>query len=166
MNESGLETPRRKRPRSNPSSSSSSRHVNKRIRTNTISSPSPKTVRFDPIGYEEEAILESDVPESPIALKNGSTLTVSFENIPLRTPTVEIDDPFTKLNLKSSTQKTNLNTPVATKTNTDGSKSVKKSARKTPGSAKANRALPFRIKVVLNICAKSSLPLPRLSNTL
>jgi hypothetical protein len=57
----------------------------------------------------------------------------------------EINDPFAKLNLKVSAQKKHLTTPVASKSNSDETKSAKKSVRKTPGSAKANKA--FKIKV-------------------
>jgi len=65
------------------------------------------------------------------------------------TPLGEINDPFAKLNLKTSAKKKSLATPVAQKATAEGSKSVKKSARKTPGSAKTNKAQPFRIKVSL-----------------
>ena len=137
------ETPPRKRPRSQTPSSSSSHHVNKRFRPETLS-PSPRAIRFDPVNTEEDQILESDTPESPIAASKGTTtLSVSFAP---RTPMTEINGPFEKLKV-SSAQKKTLATPVALKSNPEGSKSVKKSARKTPGSAKSNKALQFRIKV-------------------
>jgi hypothetical protein len=146
-----VETPPRKRPRSEtPASSSSSRHINKRCRPDTLGSPSPKAVHFDPIHLEKDKILESDVPESPIVQRKATApLSVSFASIPPRTPMTEINDPLAKLNLKASAQKKNLATPVASKSNSEGIKSVKKSARKTPGSAKSNKAQPFRIKVSL-----------------
>lgn len=142
-----IETPQRKRPRSATPSSSSPLHVNKRFRPDTLASPSPKSVRLDPVNGDEDVVLESDVPESPIPpSKPIAALSVSFApNTPLR----EINDPFARLNLKTSTQKKNLATPVASKTNADGSKSVKKSARKTPGTGRSNKS--FRIKVFLLI---------------
>src|SRR5438046_1402868 len=138
------ETPPRKRPRSQTPSSSSSHHVNKRFRPEILTSPTPRSVRFDPVNPDEDELLESDVPESPIAASKGtSTLSVSFAP---GTPVTEINGPFEKLKV-SSVQKKNLATPVALKSNSEGSKSVKKSVRKTPGSAKSNKALSFRIKV-------------------
>jgi hypothetical protein len=143
MDGSVIETPQRKRSRSATPSSSSSRRVNKRFRPDTLLSLSPKSVSLDPANGDEDVVLESDVPESPIAPSRPiAALSVSFApNTPLR----EINDPFAKLNLKTSAQKKNLATPVASKTNSDGSKSVRKSARKTPGTGKSNKC--FRIKV-------------------
>src|SRR5271170_594596 len=144
-----METPPRKRPRSSTPASSSSKHVNKRVCSNPPPPPSPYTTTRNsyPTNDEEEldTVLESDVPESPITQRKDHTaLSVSFAP---HTPLGEINDPFAKLNLKTSAQKKSLATPVAQKATTEGSKSVKKSARKTPGSAKTNRAQPFRIKV-------------------
>jgi hypothetical protein len=148
----GMETPVRKRRRSaTPSSlSSASRHVNKRFRSNSLASPSPKNVRFSTISYEEEqdTVMDLAIPESPIS-QNGTTVPVSFAPVPPLTPTVEINNPFAKLNLKASAQKKVMSTPIASKSGTDGIKSVKKSARKTPGSGKTNKVLPFLIKVLL-----------------
>jgi len=144
MDTAVIETPQRKRPRS-ATPSSSPRHVNKRFCPDTLSSPSRKSVRLDPVNGDEDVVLESDVPESPIAHSRPiAALSVSFApNTPLR----EINDPFAKLNLKTSAQKKNLATPVTSKTNSDGTKSVKKSARKTPGTGRSNKS--FRIKVFL-----------------
>jgi len=145
----GLETPCRKRTRSGtPLSHSSSRHLNKRFRTDDIlASPSPQNVRTRHLPLEEDpdTVMESDVPESPIAARK-SLLSASFETIEPSTPSGELDDPFAKLNLKSSSGKKGLATPVAVKTG-DGNKSVKKSVRKTPGHPKTPKSLPFRINV-------------------
>ena len=147
MNDMVTETPPRKRRRSQTPSSSSSHQVNKRFRSDILTSPSPSTARFSLINNNEDAVLESDVPESPIApSKEASTLSVSFAP---GTPMTEINDPFARLKV-SSAQKKAFATPVALKSDLDGSKSVKKSARKTPGSAKSNKPLPFRIKVLLS----------------
>src|SRR5271169_1922891 len=90
------ETPTRKRSRSETPSSASSRYVNKRLCQGTLTSPSPKTVHFDPINPEEDAVLESDVPESPITPgKQTAGVSVSFAP---NTPMSEISDPFAKLN--------------------------------------------------------------------
>src|SRR5208282_3436232 len=98
------ETPPRKRPRSQTPSSFSSPHVNKRFRPETLTSPSPRTARFDPINHNEDAILESDVPESPIAPSNeATTLSVSFAP---GTPMTEINDPFARLKVSSAQKKT------------------------------------------------------------
>lgn len=141
------ETPPRKRRRSETPCSSSSHHINKRFRPEALTSPSPTIVRFDPINHNEDAIPESDIPESPIApSKEATVLSVSFAP---GTPTVEINDPFARLKV-SSAQKKTFATPVALKNNSEGSKSVKKSARKTPGSVKSSKALPFRIKVLFS----------------
>src|SRR5947199_5179099 len=102
MDERAMETPPRKRSRTEtPSSTSPSRnHVNKRFRPNFPPSQSPKAVHFDPSNLEEEdTIHESDVPESPIALTKVSTtppplpLSVSFASLLPFTPTVEMNDP-------------------------------------------------------------------------
>jgi hypothetical protein len=138
------ETPPRKRRRSE---TPSSRHINKRFRPEALTSSSPRTGGFDPINHNEDAISESDVPESPIApSKEATILSVSFAP---GTPTSVINDPFARLKV-SSAQKKTFATPVALKSNSEGSKSVKKSARKTPGSVKASKALPFRIKVLFS----------------
>lgn len=144
-----VQTPPRKRPRSSTPSSASSHNVNKRLRPDTPPSPSPKTVRFNPINPEEDeedAVLESDVPESSIVPSSKLPAAFSVTFAP-DTPITEIDDPFAKLNIKTSAQKMHLATPIRLKINAEGSKSVKKSARKTPGSAKSNKA--FRIKVYI-----------------
>ena len=145
-----METPPRKRPRlSTPSSSSSRKHVNKRICTNGLAPPSPynSTGKLYRANTEDEmdTVLESDVPESPIVQRKEQTaLSVAFAP---HTPLSEINNPFAKLNLKTSAQKKALATPVVPKAAVEGSKLVKKSARKTPGSAKTNKVQPFRIKV-------------------
>jgi len=148
-----METPPRKRPRSStPSSTSSRKHVNKRVCSNGPPPPSPYTAPGNSNRTNNEddmdTVLESDVPKSPIVQRKDHTaLSVSFAP---HTPLGEINDPFAKLNLKTSAQKKALATPVVSKGAVEGSKSVKKSARKTPGSAKANKAQPFRIKVFLH----------------
>jgi hypothetical protein len=141
-----METPQRKRRRAEtPSSPWSSLHVNKRPCTDILPSPSPKTVRFDPVRHGEDTVLESDVPESPIAQAKGIVpLAVSFAP---NTPTGQINDPFKKLSLKTSAQKKGLSTPAPAKHDSEGTKSVKKSARKTPASVRSRKAWPFRIKV-------------------
>ena len=147
-----METPFRKRPRcSTPSSSSSPfpKHVNKRICSNRPPPASPYTTIENSYTTnnqdDPDTVLESDVPESPIAQrKDHSAPSVSFAP---HTPLAEINYPFAKLNLKASAQKSCLETPVVPKTAVEGSKSAKKSGRKTPGSTKANKAQPFRIKV-------------------
>jgi hypothetical protein len=148
-----MSTPSRKRPCSEPPSSSSPRGHHKRLRTEALlMSPSPKTIRLAPEnnGEDVDAILESDVPESPIRQPQETGLSsVSFASSRSQTPSREITDPFSRLNIKSSAHKRNLSTPVAVKLNSEGPKSVKKSARKTPGSAKSSKVLPFRIKVFL-----------------
>ena len=142
------ETPPRKRTRCF-TPSSSSHNVNKRFRLNTPISPSPRTVRFDSANVaQEDAILESDVPESPIGTRKGSNRGLSVSCEP-HTPPAQIKNPFAKLKV-SSADKKSLATPVAVKANAEGSKSVKKSARKTPGSAKSTKA--FRIKVQFICC--------------
>ena len=89
--------------------------------------------------------MDSDVPESPIVQRRPAA--VSFA-APLFTPAREISNPFAKLNIKASAQKTaTLATPVKLKSSAEGNKSVKKSARKTPGSGKNNKPLPFKIQV-------------------
>jgi hypothetical protein len=146
-----LETPPRKRLRSEtPASSARPRHqVNKRFCPRPRSSPSPRTVRFEASPTDDEAIAESDVPESPIPNKrpnlDGALLSVSLLQA---TPWREINAPFEKLNIKPSTQKkSRLVTPVRDKGAGETSRSGKKSVKKTPGSAKANKPQPFRIKV-------------------
>lgn len=154
-----METPVRKRRRSTTpvSVSSASRHVNKRFRSNSLASPSPKNVRFSTMTLEEEqdTVMELAIPESPIS-QNETVELVSFAPVPPLTPTVEINNPFAKLNLKASAQKKVMNTPIASKSGTDAVKSVKKSARKTPGSGRANKVLPFLIKVPYYHIALSS----------
>ena len=146
-----METPQRKRPRSETPHSLLSRHVNKRFRRNSFISPSPKTVRFNPAieGAQNDTIDESDVPESPIKkyLQVSPVSGFPFASGQPKTPEGEINVPFAKLNLKSSTQKKNTTTPVVSKITSEGPKSINKSAKKTPGSAKSNKVLPFRIKV-------------------
>jgi hypothetical protein len=144
-----LETPPRKRPRSStPRSSSSAHRVNKRFCPNPRTSPSPRIVHFGPPPTDDDAIPESDVPESPIPNKRAN-LEVSF--VAPATPMREIKSPFERLNLKSSVQKKGgLATPVRGGGG-EGVRSVKKSARKTPGSARANKPQPFRIKVRLKV---------------
>ena len=149
MNVLGMETPVRKRCYSEISSSSSSRHVNKRFRSNSLASASPKVVRFNSSHHEEDpdTVMESDVPDSPIAQrKSAPPLSVSFTSAQPLTPLSNLNNPFAKLNLKASAQKKNLSTPIVVKSSTDGSKSVKKIARRTPGSAKANKSMPFRTR--------------------
>jgi len=146
-----LETPPRKRPRpATPSSSSSSsrRHpVNKRFCPDQFPSLSPRTVRFEPAQTADNdgPIGESDIPESPMPDKRTSLDVL----LPLATPLREIDVPFERLNIKSSVPKKNtLATPVRGKVlGGENARSVKKSAKKTPGSAKANKPRPFRIQV-------------------
>jgi len=147
-----LETPPRKRPlsatpSSSPSSSSRRHHVNKRFRRDQRPSPSPRTVRFETArpADNDDRISESDIPESPIPDKR----TASDVSCAPVTPLQEIDVPFERLNIKSSVPKKNpLATPVRGKVlGGETSRSVKKSAKKTPGSAKANKPQPFRIKV-------------------
>lgn len=97
--------------------------------------------------------MESDVPESPIVQRKvNNTVSVSFATPTLMTPLREINNPFAKLNIKASAQKkitSSLATPVAIKSiATDGNKSVKKNARKTPGGGKSNKPQPFKIQVV------------------
>ena len=147
-----LETPPRKRPLSatplsSPSSSAPRQHANKRFRRDQRPSPSPRTVSFEAArpADNDDHIAESDIPESPIPDKRTSSELLS----PLVTPLQEIDVPFEGLNIKSSVpKKSALATPVRGKVlGGDTSRSVKKSAKKTPGSAKANKPQPFRIKV-------------------
>jgi hypothetical protein len=141
------ETPPRKRRRSQTPSPSSSHHVNKRFCPQTLTSPSLRAAPFDSIIHNEDAILESDVPESPTTpRKEATTLSVSFAPA---TPMTEINNPFARLKV-SSVQKKTFTTPVVSKSNPEGSKSERKSVRKTPGSVKSNKALPFRIKVLLS----------------
>lgn len=136
--------PRKRRRSQTPSSS---HHINKRFCPETLTSPSRTNPHFDPINNNKDAILESDVPESPVVPgKDATMLSVSFAP---GTPMAEINDPFARLKV-SSAQKKTFATPVALKSNSEGSKSVKKSARKTPGSAKSNKPLPFLIKVKLS----------------
>jgi hypothetical protein len=102
--------------------------------------------------------MDSDVPESPIVQRKAAA--VSFA-APLLTPIREINNPFAKLNIKTSAQKKGtLATPVKLKSSADGNKSVKKSARKTPGSGKSNKPLPFKIQVAYQClyCVDDSLP--------
>jgi hypothetical protein len=143
-----LETPPRKRPRSSTPRSSAKRHshINKRFCPNPRASPSPRTVHFDRPATDDDAIPDSDVPESPIPLKR-TNLEVSFAAP--ETPMREIKSPFERLNLRASGQKKGgLATPV-TGGGGESVRSVKKSAKKTPGSARANKPQPFRIKVRL-----------------
>lgn len=150
MDTSGLETPVRKRPRSSTPSFSSSRHANKRFRSNSIVSPSPKLVRFDSLSHGEDldAVMESDVPESPIAARKGSGSVARESACALLTPGAgDINNPFSKLTLKTPAHRKTMATPTAAKPGTDGTKSVRKSVRKTPGSVKSQKAPPFRIKV-------------------
>lgn len=144
-----METPPRKRLRSRSPSSSSSRNINKRFCFNTLVSPS---VQFDPAnhGQDIDTVMESDVPESPIAQRTQNTsLSVSFAP---STPSSGINNPFANLTLKSSLQQRTLATPVQSKSVIEGPKSVKKSARKTPGGAKTSKSMPFQIKVVFVFC--------------
>lgn len=145
-----METPQRKRRRSEtPSSPSSSRYVNKRFCTNTLTSPSPKIVHFDPAGDGGDTVLVSNVPESPVARRKGIVpAAVTFAP---NTPSGQINDPFAKLNLKTPAQQKGLSTPGAAKNDSEGTKSVRKSARKTPASIKSRKVLPFRIKVPASI---------------
>jgi hypothetical protein len=110
-----------------------------------LASPSPKNVRFQPVSHENDtdAVMESPIQQSPIA-KSQSRLSMSFA--PPRTPIGVSTDPFPNLKLKESLQKKTLATPVV-KSAVDGSKSAKKSARKTPGSTRSAKSMPFRIKV-------------------
>ena len=136
-----LETPPRKRPRS---SATRPTHINKRFCPDPRTSPSPRTVHFGPPPTDDDAVAESDVPESPIPNKRAN-LEVSFAAP--ATPMREIKSPFERLNIKSSVQrKGGMATPVRGSEG-EAVRSVKKSAKKTPGSARANKPQPFRIKV-------------------
>lgn len=149
MDQQGMLTPVRKRPRSQTPSSSSSNNINKRhrYRSNSLTSPSPahKYTHLNTIDDPDgDTVMDSDVLESPIVQRKAAA--VSFAA--LLTPIREINNPFAKLNIKASAQKkTTLATPVKLKSSADGSKSIKRSARKTPGSGKSNKPLPFKIHV-------------------
>ena len=151
MESQSMCTPVRKRPRSHTPSSVSPNHINKRhrSRSNSLTSPSPAH-KHTPFNITDDldgdTVMESDVPESPIVQRRANA--VSFAAPPL-TPIREINNPFAKLNIKASAQKkSTLATRIALKSVTgDGNKSVKKSARKTPGSGKSNKPLPFKIQV-------------------
>lgn len=140
-----LDTPRRKRPRSKTPSSSSSRRVNKRIREDSPQSPSPQASRARING--EHGAAEA-IPNSPIAERQPQGASVSFASVPPQTPSATINDPFAQLNLRSSVQKKLISTPLPSEGSGDVPKSVKKSARKTPGSARKNKPHAFRIKVI------------------
>ena len=146
-----LRTPQWKRRLSESPSSSLSSHVNKRFCTETLASPSPKAVRFNPAIDEadNDAVEESDVPESPIRERSQAPAVAElrFTSGQPNTPINGIHAPFKKLNLKTSAQKMVPATPLALKNTSEKPKSVRKSAKKTPGSTKANKVLPFRIKV-------------------
>src|SRR5579862_6878931 len=155
-------TPVRKRPRSQTPSSSSPNNINKRhrCRSNSLTSASP-ALKYTHISNIDEldgdTVMDSDVPESPIVQHRAAA--VSFA-APLLTPVREINNPFAKLNIKASAQKTAmLATPVKLKSSADGNKSIKKSARKTPGSGKNNKPLPFTIQVTYKcfLCVDDSL---------
>lgn len=94
-------------------------------------------------------MLVSNVPESPVARRKG-TVPVAVTFAP-NTPSGQINDPFAKLNLKTPAQQKGLSTPGAAKNDSEGTKSVRKSARKTPASVKSRKVLPFRIKVPASI---------------
>lgn len=146
-----LQTPQLKRRRSDSPSSSLSNHVNKRFYSETLASPSPKAVRFDPAinGADNDAVEESDVPESPIREHSQAPAVpgLRFTSGQPNTPINGINGPLKRLNLKASAQKMVPATPLAFKATSERPKSVRKSAKKTPGSTKANKVLPFRIKV-------------------
>ena len=150
MDPAGLETPLRKRRRST-TPFSSLRHPNKRARSSSIFSPSPKIVRFDPLSHGEDIdiVMESNVPESPIALRRSASVTAVSAQSPQTPGGAGIDNPFAKLSLKTPRQGKENVTPMVAKSS-DHTKSAKRSARKTPGSAKSQKALPFRIKVQLS----------------
>lgn len=143
-------TPVRKRLRPQTPSSSSPNKINKRYRcrsnSRTSASPALKDTHLSGIDEPDgDTVMESDVPESPIVQRKAAA--VSFA-APLLTPVREINNPFAKLNIKASAQKkATLATPVKLKSSADGNKSMKKSARKTPGSGKSNKPLPFKIQV-------------------
>jgi hypothetical protein len=147
MDSSVLETPVRKRARSDTPSTRSSSRVNKRLRSKPTSSPSPKIVRFDDCA-DDDMVMESDVPESPVQLRSIPTLVA-----PTTPKTPALRNPFSKLTLNTPSQSKLVTTPASKVV-----KSVKKSARKTPGSVKPLKLLPFRINVVLSGMCLPSLP--------
>jgi hypothetical protein len=148
MDPAGLQTPIRKRPRST-TPFSSSRHPNKRARSNSLISPSPKVVRFDPLSHGEDldTHMESDVPESPILARRGVSVLGGGPVVPLTPGEAEIGGPFAKLTLKTPAHRKGVATPIAAAMSGDRTKSLKKSSRKIPGSVKSSKPLSFRIKV-------------------
>ena len=148
-----METPQRKRRRLDPSCLAQARPVNKRARAEPLVSPSPEPVVLCALSDEREndVVMESDVPDSPnISLKQMTHFSVSFHEPRFDTPTNGMDDSFSKLNLTTSTHEEKAPaTPLPLRPRSETTKSVKKSARKTPGSAKSckSKLSPFRIKV-------------------
>ena len=120
-------------------------HVNKRPYMESLQSERPAFTKLAIESDEDEVhMIPGSVFQSPVLL---SRLAASARNE--NSPTRAIRDPFTQLSLKASPSRGHMITPITARHLDENPKSVKKSARKMPGSVKSNKPSPFRVKACL-----------------